>query len=105
MRDKVRLYPVLRYSWNNDNGVLTHVIYTPWTDEQIRAVNRDPATIGEVGTITGIVRSGGQSSRLFHARATRPWPVGEPLSFDWFTADRDVRDLGDGEFAYTRCTC
>ncbi len=105
MRTEKRHYPVLHYSWNNDRGVLTDVTYTPWTDEHIRSVNRDPATIGEVGTIEGTVRSGGQSSRLFHATAHRAWPVGEPQSFDWFTADRDVRDLGNGEFSYTRCTC
>ena len=105
MRDKTRHYDVLQYSWNNDRGVLTDVTYVPYTDEEIRDLNRDPATIGELGRITGTVHSGGQSSRLFHATAFRAWPVGELKSFDWFTADRDVRNMGAGKFSYTRCTC
>ena len=105
MRDKKRHYPVLHYSWNNDNGVLIDVVYTPYTDDQIRDLNRKPEEVGELGRIVGTVRSGGQTSRLFHASATRPWPVGELMTFDWFTADRDVRKSLDGTFSYTRCTC
>ncbi len=106
MRNEVRHYPELRYSWNNENGVLTNVTYTPYTDDEIRDhLGRNPLEVGELGKIEGIVKSGGESSRLFHCTAHKPWPVGERRSFDWFTADRDVRNLGDGVFAYSRHTC
>lgn len=105
MRDATRHYPVLHYSWNNDRGILTDVTYTPYTDDEIRDLGRDPDTIGELGHITGTVRCGGEFARLFHATAHRAWPVGEPQSFGWFTADRDVRENADGTFSYDRCTC
>lgn len=105
MRHLQRHYPVLHYAWNNDIGILENVTYTPYTDDEIRNLHRDPAKIGELGRIEGTVRCGGQFSRLFHATSVKPWPIGKIISFDWFTADRDCHETAENEFAYSRCTC
>lgn len=105
VRDATRHYPVLHYSWNNDNGILEDVTYTPYTDDEIRDLGRNPKEIGELGSIKGVVRCGGQFSRLFHVTHNTPWPIGKRITFDWFTADKDVRENKDGTFSYVRCTC
>lgn len=105
MRDKTRHYPVLHYSWNNDKGILENATYTPYTDDEIRSLGCNPEVTGELGSIEGTVRCGGQFSRLFHATSVTPWPIGKRITFDYFTADRDVRQNQDESYSYVRCTC
>ncbi len=104
MRTETIHYPVLHYSWNNDNGILEDVTYTPYTDDELRSLGMKPEEVGEVGSIQGTVRCGGQFARLFHATNTTPWPIGKRITFDYFTADRDVRRNNDESFSYSRCT-
>jgi len=97
-------YDRLRYSWNNDNGVLVDVVFTPYTKEDLVAMGRMDTNPDEgFGWIEGTVESGGTYSRLFHATATSDWPRGYRKRFHYFTASRDVRKHGD-EYEYTRCT-
>ena len=98
-----RHYDRVCYSWNNDNGILTDVTFTPYTAEDLVAMGRSPEVNEGFGWIEGTVESGGTDSRLFHATATNKWEVGSRMRFHYFTADRDVRKI-NGDHVYVRCT-